>query len=46
MKAPLLSLTVVGSILFTGVVLNMAGNGTFGASLQKFAQYVTKGYGV
>jgi len=46
MSIPKISGTVVASILVTGALLNMAGNGTFGVTLQKFAKYVTKGYGV
>lgn len=34
------------AIAATGVVLNLAGSGMFGTSVQKAAQYVTKGYGV
>lgn len=38
--------TVVGSILATGVFLNLAGSGALGTQMQKFAKYVTQGYGV
>lgn len=38
-------LSVAGSILATGALLNLAGKGTFGVTAQKMAQYVTRGYG-
>jgi len=38
--------TVMTAILGTGVVLNMAGEGYLGQSVQKGAQFITKGYGV
>ena len=41
-----ISATVVVSILATGAMLNLLGSGLFGTQGQKFAQYVTKGYGV
>lgn len=46
MKLPYISLSVIGSILATGAILNMAASGTFGTTVQKAAAYVTKGYGV
>lgn len=46
MKFPAISASVVVSILATGVLLNLAGSGMFGQSVQKAAQYITKGYGV
>jgi len=41
-----ISTTVVFSILATGALLNVAGSGLMGASVQKLAKYVTNGYGV
>ena len=41
-----LVLYVVGSILGTGALLNLAGNGSFGETVKKAAKYVTNGYGV
>lgn len=38
-------MTVVGAILATGVLLNMANNGTFGSMAQNLANKVTNGYG-
>lgn len=46
MKLPYVSLTVVGSILLTGALLNFLGNGGAGTTGQKIAKYVTNGYGV
>lgn len=46
MPIPKVSATVVVSILLTGAILNMAGSGMFGVSVQKLAKYVTNGYGV
>ena len=46
MSIPKISMSVVASILATGVILNWAGSGVFGVNVQKAAQYVTKGYGV
>ncbi len=43
---PLVSLTLVVSIIATGVILNVAGSGILGQTVQKGAEYVTKGYGV
>ena len=39
-------LTVAIAILGTGAILNLAGQGTFGATAQRMAKYVTTGYGV
>ena len=36
---------IVMGILVTGAFLNLAGSGKFGTQIQKFANYVTKGYG-
>jgi len=41
-----LVLYVVGSILGTGAILNLAGTGKLGTTAQKVAKYVTNGYGV
>lgn len=46
MGALKISGTVVASILATGVLLNMAGTGMFGAQAAKLAKYITNGYGV
>lgn len=46
LKIPQISMTVIASILATGVILNMAGSGMFGDTVKNAAQYVTKGYGV
>ena len=46
MSIPKISMTVVASILATGVILNVAGSGLMGTQIQKIAQYITKGYGV
>lgn len=46
MSIPKISMSVVASILATGVLLNVAGSGMLGSQVQKAAQYVTKGYGV
>lgn len=37
---------VVAGILATGALLKLAGDGTFGTSAKKAAEFVTKGYGV
>ena len=39
-------LKLMGAILATGAVLNIAGSGYMGQSVKKIAEYVTKGYGV
>lgn len=46
MTIPKISLSVVASILATGVILNIAGSGMLGTQVQKAAQFITKGYGV
>lgn len=46
LSIPTVSVTTIASILATGVLLNWAGSGVFGVTIQKAAQYVTKGYGV
>lgn len=38
--------TVMLSILATGALLNIAGNGMFGTQAQKLAKFITNGYGV
>lgn len=43
---PTTVVSVMIAIVGTGAILNMAGNGSFGVSAQKFAKYVTNGYGV
>ena len=46
MNLPKISITVMTSILATGAILNVAGSGLLGTSVQKAANFVTKGYGV
>jgi len=46
MNIPKISGAVVVSILATGALLNLAASGMFGQSVQKAANFVTKGYGV
>ena len=46
MNAFTVSGSVVASILVTGALLNLAGSGLFGSTIQRGAQYVTKGFGV
>lgn len=46
MDFPKISASVVVSILATGAILNIAGNGMLGSQAQKLAQFITKGYGV
>jgi hypothetical protein len=46
MKIPEISVTVMATILATGAVLNVASSGVLGSTVQKAANYVTKGYGV
>lgn len=46
MNVPLFSVTVIGSIIATGLLLNAAGRGNLGATMQKVAKYTTEGYGV
>ena len=46
MSIPKISLSLVATILATGAVLNIAGSGMMGQTVQKAAQFVTKGYGV
>ena len=46
MNIPKISLSVAVTILATGAVLNVAGSGQLGSTVQKAAQFVTKGYGV
>jgi hypothetical protein len=37
---------LMGAILATGAILNVAGSGRLGMSAQNAAMFVTKGYGV
>lgn len=46
MNIPKISLSLVVTILATGAVLNIAGSGKMGQTVQNAAQFVTKGYGV
>lgn len=39
-------LSIVAGIVVAGVILEEAGKGTFGATVQKLANKVTLGYGV
>lgn len=46
MTLPKVSMTVVASILVTGIALNIAGSGMLGQTVQKGAKFITEGYGV
>jgi hypothetical protein len=41
-----ISLSLMATILATGAALNIAGSGMAGSTVQKAAQFITKGYGV
>lgn len=38
--------SVMTTIVVTGLLLNLAGRGTFGETVKKVANYTTEGYGV
>lgn len=46
MSIPKISASVVVSILATGAILKVAGDGLFGTQAQKLAKFITAGYGV
>jgi len=46
MNVPQISGTVVLSIIATGLILNFAGRGALGTTMQDLAKYTTQGYGV
>lgn len=39
------TLSLMGAIVATGAVLNLAGSGKLGSTMQKLARFVTQGYG-
>ena len=46
MNVPQISGTIVLSIIATGLILNFAGRGSLGKTMQELAKYTTEGYGV
>jgi len=46
MNIPTISVSIMVTILATGAVLNVAGSGMLGSTVQSAANFITKGYGV